>query len=376
MLVVLAPGYPSPKNPSFCAFVHSRILSYRQKGTNAVVFILNDTGRKTEYEYEGVTVYHDSPEEFARYVEQNGVTHAALHFINERMIRALSLVKEPMPVFIFVHGLEALLWHERIFPGLLRSPRLLAGFVKGAFVDTHRIYAIRRFLRETQHRCRFITVSEWMKEKAVKNWRCSGASDDWSIIPNIVREERFPYREKSPDMRFRFLTIRSFDTGKYANDLTVKIILALRDHPRFAQMHFTIYGKGRLFQSTLAPLRGLENVEIHESFINNAEIAQIHAQNGIFLCPTRQDAQGVSMCEAMSSGLVPVTLYNTAIPEYLPKDGRLACRDLKDMTALARRLIDEPETFAELSALGSCFIREKCSAENTTEREQKLFAGM
>ena len=106
MLVVLAPGYPSPENPSFCAFVHSRILSYRQKGTNAVVFILNDTGRKTEYEYEGVTVYHDSPEEFARYVEQNGVTHAALHFINERMIRALSLVKEPMPVFIFVHGLE------------------------------------------------------------------------------------------------------------------------------------------------------------------------------------------------------------------------------------------------------------------------------
>ena len=45
--------------------------------------------------------------------------------------------------------------------------------------------------------------------------------------------------------------------------------------------------------------------------------------NGIFICPTRQDAQGVSMCEAMSSGLVPITLYNTAIPECLPNDERL-----------------------------------------------------
>lgn len=376
MFVVLAPDYPSPENPSVNAFVHSRILSYKQQGTEVAAFVVTGAGGKTQYEYDGVPVYRGSPEDFARFAAETKTAFAAVHFIDENMIRALELVEKPMPVFIFVHGAEALYWYERIFPGMLRSPRLLAGFVKGAFYGVYRIRTIRRFLAETRHTCRFITVSEWMKEKAVKNWRCSGASADWEIIPNIVSEERFPYREKAPEMRLRFLTIRSFDTGKYANDLTVKIILSLRSHPRFAEMHFTIYGKGRLFQSTLAPLRSLENVEIHERFVNAAEIARLHAENGVFLCPTRQDAQGVSMCEAMSSGLVPVTLYNTAIPEYLPEDERLVCRSLDDMIALTRRLVDEPETFRTLSGLCSRFIREKCGAENTTERERKLFLGM
>ena len=71
-----------------------------------------------------------------------------------------------------------------------------------------------------------------------------------------------------------------------------------------------------------------------------------------------------------------VTLYNTAIPEYLPEDERLVCRSLDDMIALTRRLVDEPETFRTLSGLCSRFIREKCGAENTTERERKLFLGM
>lgn len=376
MFVVLAPDYPSPKNPSTNAFVHSRILSYKQQGAEVTAFVVTGAGERTQYEYDGVSVYRGSPESFARFTEETGIEFAAVHFIDENMIRALELVKKPMPVFIFVHGAEALYWYERIFPGMLRSPRLLAGFVKGAFYGVHRIRAIRRFLAETHHACRFITVSEWMKEKAVKNWRCSGAGTDWEIIPNIVSAERFPYRDKTPEMRLRFLTIRSFETGKYANDLTVKIILSLRSHPRFAEMHFTIYGKGRLFRSTLAPLRSLDNVEIHEEFVNAAEIARLHAENGVFLCPTRQDAQGVSMCEAMSSGLVPVTLYNTAIPEYLPNDARLVCRSLDDMAALARRLVDEPETFGALSTACSRFIREKCSAKNTTEREQKLFLEM
>ena len=65
MFVVLVPSYPSPEDPSANAFVHSRILSYRQQGTDAVAFVVADAGERTEYEYDGVRVCRGSPEDFS-----------------------------------------------------------------------------------------------------------------------------------------------------------------------------------------------------------------------------------------------------------------------------------------------------------------------
>ncbi len=38
---------------------------------------------------------------------------------------------------------------------------------------------------------------------------------------------------------------------------------------------------------------------------------------GVFLSPTRMDAQGVMMCEVMASGLLTISSDNTAIPEFI-----------------------------------------------------------
>lgn len=79
-------------------------------------------------------------------------------------------------------------------------------------------------------------------------------------------------------------------------------------------------GDGPLFEETLAPLRQYSNVQIQRGYLKQAEIAELHKEYGVFLCPSRMDTQGVSRDEAMASGLVPLTNSIAAIPEFVDKD--------------------------------------------------------
>jgi hypothetical protein len=72
--------------------------------------------------------------------------------------------------------------------------------------------------------------------------------------------------------------------------------------------------KSKLFSH----FRDAKNVIIKGTFLDQKSIKALHDQNGVFLAISRQDAQGVSMCEAMSSGLAIISSNNTAIPEFIP----------------------------------------------------------
>src|SRR5699024_11554196 len=115
----------------------------------------------------------------------------------------------------------------------------------------------------------------------------------------------------------KILSIRPFASKKYANDQSVKSIQALSKASFFDQLEFHFYGDGVLFDSVLEPIKKFENVFINRGFLLQDEISNLQDAFGIFLCPTRLDSQGVSMCEAMSSGLVHISSNKTAIPEYV-----------------------------------------------------------
>ncbi len=57
-------------------------------------------------------------------------------------------------------------------------------------------------------------------------------------------------------------------------------------------MDFHFVGDGPLFDVTLEPVRGLPNVRVERRFLSHDEIARMHRQFGVFLVPTRMDAQG------------------------------------------------------------------------------------
>jgi glycosyltransferase involved in cell wall biosynthesis len=193
------------------------------------------------------------------------------------------------------------------------------------------------------------------------------------IIPNMIDTSHFRYVRKDPEQRNRILILRSFSTRKYANDISMAVIKRLAKRPAiFNALAFSIYGQGKLFNKLTQKVKRFDNVEIHNRFLDMDEIAAVHAHHGVILIPTRQDAQGVTMCEAMSSGLVPVTSNNTAIPEFLSPEGGFLTRSVSQLAEAIIRLHKEPATFNRMSAAAASHIREICSAENTIDKELAL----
>ena len=81
------------------------------------------------------------------------------------------------------------------------------------------------------------------------------------------------------------------------------------------------------------------------------------------LIPTRQDAQGVSMCEAMMSGLVPVTSNNTAIPEYVNDDCGYLANNYKELALAIKEMYYDEKKFVNKSKEANKHITKKCSSK-------------
>lgn len=375
MIQIITNTYKDKEHPYENGFIHSRVLEYIKNGHQTEVFVLNTKKEPREYTFEGVRVIVGNSKDLYEVLNKNNNSTICVHFLTRKITEVLNKITTPRNIVLFVHGVEALKWYERIFPGNFLDIHRCASFFKYIVSNLLTLPAIRKFLHGTNHKLYFITVSKWMKDKAEKNWKCKGKYK-WEIIPNIINSEVFTYNQKNEDDVKKMLSIRPFTTGKYANDITVKCVENLLDTYKLKDLLITIVGKGPLYNKTVQPLVGKKNIRLENRFLNTSEIIEYHKNNGLFICPTRQDAQGVSMCEAMSSGLVPITLYNTAIPEFLPNDERLICRDVKDMEKLILYLNENPLEFIELSDICSNFIKNKCCYEETVKKEIELFNKM
>lgn len=371
MLLTLVSDYKTEDRPYVNGFVHSRVLSYIAQGMPTEVFVLNKKKKKKVYKIEGVVVHVGNVDDLCHFVNDQKVRNVCVHFLCAEMIDFFTRCKRSLNLLIFVHGNEALHWYQRVFPGILSSIRQFMSFIKYIFVNTYEIHVIKSFLKKTNHNCTFVTVSHWMMNAAEQAWGCKGKFN-WNIIPNIIDSARFPFVEKEPDNRFDLLSIRPFSTGKYANDITAKVIQKLSYKNYFEKISIKWIGAGRLYESCVKPVKKFKNVFLENRMLTQKEIPGYHKQSGIFICPTRQDAQGVSMCEAMMSGLIPITLYNTAIPEFLPNNPLLICHSVDDMVSLIDRLISDPQLFVSLSKECSAFIQNKCDYMNTTKKEINL----
>lgn len=369
-VVVLVSEYRTKEKPYTNVFVHSRVKAYLEYGIDAFVFVLNEKLEFGSYTIDGVDVITGQVSDFIKVIEEQNIQSVCAHFLCAQMIKAFDLIKERLNIVIVVHGNEALHWYQRLFPGILSNYKLFLGTIRGAFYNQYGIRKIRNFLNRTNHNIEFVTVSNWMKDMAEKTWKCQGKYR-WNIIPNVVLTERFQYCPKKPDDRYRLLSIRPFASGKYANDITANLIRSLIKHKGCSDFSFTWIGAGVLYKKTVSKVRGFNNITLINRMLQQEEIPAYHKENGLFICPTRQDAQGVSMCEAMSSGLIPITLANTAIPEFLP-DERLICHDINEMRQLIISLFADEKLFFELSEKCSEYIKVRCSFDNTIMKEIDL----
>jgi len=368
-VLVVANHYPAYDDLYRYAFLHRRVVAYGKAGRLMDVFRFNATEAGGYYEFGGVDVICGYEDELHRALSSGRYRKVLVHFLDPPMWEVLTQYLDRVPMFVWLHGAEVQPWHRRDynFAGEEEKRRAIAA-------SDERMAFWREVFGSADRTLQFVFVSRYFADEVMGDVGMRLPEASYQVIHNVIDTDLFAYHPKNPEQRKRILSIRPFASRKYANDLTVKAILELAKEPFFRELTFLLVGDGPLFEDTVSPLRDLPNVTLERGFLRQEEIAALHSDYGVFLVPTRMDAQGVSRDEAMSSGLVPVTNRVAAIPEFVDGDcGMLV--DPEDHAALARavaQLYQDPDLFLRLSAAAAARVRRQSGAEQTIAKELEL----
>lgn len=363
--LIFTSQYPSKENLYANGFVHKRVLEYVRKGHDVKV-IVNEKINLKKYRYEGIDVVVGDINSMENFIEDYNPDKILIHFIDRHMMNFIYKLNSSYKFLIWVHGVEALGWYRRLF-------NIDKKFIKYIISNTIQLKSLKKFINKynSETNVKFIFVSEWMKNITEKDTRTK--ISNYEIIPNVIDNNLFVFNKKDAELRKNILLIRPFNSKKYANDIAIKALTELTKKDYFSELIITIIGKGNEFDKLTGGLKKYPNVNLENRFLTHNEIYEYHKTHGIFLCPTRQDAQGVSMCEAMSSGLVPITSNNTAIPEFV-EDGvsGFLTKNYKEIVDKIDYLYNNKKIFLEMSDTTSKMIQKKCSNDIVINKEINL----
>ena len=308
--------YPSYDDLYRNGFVHSRVKAYKERDVEVDVFRFRKDQAVSWHEFQDVDVITGSPIALRRMLESGKYRHVLVHFLDADMWEVLGDFIDEMKMTVWVHGADIQPWYRRKFNIETPEQEKIA-----KEVSEKRMSFWREILSPMHNNLSLIFVSKYFSEEVMEDLGFRIPTDRYKIINNPINTNLFNYEEKQPELRKKILSIRPYSSRVYANDLMVKCIIELSKEPFFNELEFRIIGDGRLFEETIKPLRKFDNVIIEKKFLKQEEIAKIHKEYGIFLCPSRMDTQGVSRDEAMASGLVPITNNVGAISEFIQSIG-------------------------------------------------------
>ncbi len=366
-VMLLTNGYPAADDLYRNAFLHARARGYLEHGRAVDVVVYRRGEPDRARQFEGIDVVTMSDESLPLALDAH--RQVFVHFLNRAMWEALAPRLDALRVTVWIHGYEIQPWTRRAFAVMTDAEREAA---QAASAEREALWS--EVLRRDHANLSFVFVSQTLRRMVEEDYGVALTGERHHVINNPIDVQHFAFNAKDPEQRLRVLSIRPFASRVYANDLTVAAILALSTAPEFDRMRFRIVGDGPLFDDTVAPLRAFPNVQLDRHFINADEIAALHRDHGIFLCPSRMDSQGVSRDEAMSSGLVPVTSAVAAIPEFVDDAcGILAAPESSDgLAAGILRLVRDPEAFSRMSAAAAARVRSDRSAESVLRAELAL----
>ncbi|WP_175771334.1 glycosyltransferase family protein [Burkholderia ambifaria] len=370
--LVLTNHYPSYDDLYRNAFVHSRVRAYRAHGVRCDVFRFRDEQTVEFQEFENVDVMTGGAEVLDRLLQTGRYRSVLVHFLDDAMWRALKPYADRLKIVVWVHGADIQRFERRAFLYDDAEQRSAA-----ALKSERRAQFWRTLLTDRTPSLHVVFVSKYLATTAMEDLELILPDDAYSVIHNPIDTTRFDYVEKEAELRWKVLSIRPYASKVYANDLSVGAIVALSGQPDFDRMQFHLIGDGALFDETVAPLRGFSNVRIERRFLTQREIADLHKEYGIFLCPSRMDTQGVSRDEAMASGLVPVTNAVAAIPEFVDATcGVLApAEDAHELAEGLLAIVRDPRLFANMSAAAAQRVRRQSAHDAVIQREMACFAG-
>ena len=291
-LLVVCQDYPNARAKDITAFVHTRNLGYRARGHH--VDVLSFAARAS-YEWDGFNVLVEREVRVADY--DACVFHApnlrnALRFMlkHRRQFRKLCLVG---------HGHEFLNWFTYLpapYPYDLTWRRRLRRLIQ-PWYDRFKLRAWVRFFKKfPAPTMGVILVSNSMRADVERDMRVDlGALPiRLTVINNPIHQAFVTTRYQTPaEPKADFVTLRSFDNPKYAVDLVVELAR------RLPERTFHLYGAGRMFDFTSKP----PNLTVIHAKFKQPDLPGLFAQYRCALLPTRQDTQGVMMCEIACLGM-------------------------------------------------------------------------
>jgi glycosyltransferase involved in cell wall biosynthesis len=368
--LLLTNNYPSYDDLYRNGFVHSRVVAYKEQGIDVDVYRLRKDEAISYHEFKNINVMTGSQQALDKLLKNGSYKSILVHFLDPDMWHVLKNYINKVKVYVWVHGADIQAWHRRAFNYDTEEQR--ANAKKQSDI---RLSFWRSLLTDKHPNLKLVFVSKYSAESSMEDLGIQLNKSAYEIIHNPIDMDLFNYVPKPVEQRKKILSIRPYASKVYANDLTVKVILELAKEPFFKELEFRLIGDGVLFDEIVEPLRGFDNVIIEKKFLQQKEIAELHKQYGIFLCPTRMDSQGVSRDEAMSSGLVPVTNNVAAIPEFVDMDsGVLAnAENYMELAVGIVELFNNPDKFSELSSNASNIVRNKSVKELIVSTEINFF---
>jgi glycosyltransferase involved in cell wall biosynthesis len=367
--LVIVRQYPSYDDLYRFGFVHTRVAGYAKRDLPVDVFRLRDESPLSFQEYRNVDVITGSSADLQRLLEDGHHSSLLVHFLDEPLWNVLRHHVRTKKIFVWVHGFEIQPWYRRDFSNDTAQQRRAA-----QKESTARIAFWRGLLEEMPANLSLIFVSRMFAEQVMEDIGIRIPPEKYRVIHNPIDTTLFAYRPKPPEQRRKILSITSYSSRKYANDLSVRAVQSLANRPWFGELEFRFVGDGRLFDEVLAPLRQFGNVVIDRRFLTPDELRDMYREYGVFLCPSRWDSQGVSRDEAMASGLVPVTNAVGAIPEFVNAEcGVLTpAEDFAGLAAGIESLyLDEPR-FATMSLNASRRVRRQSDIDDIVAKEMMM----
>ncbi|EHY1326778.1 FkbM family methyltransferase [Campylobacter lari] len=366
--LVLTKQYPSYDDLYKYGFLHSRIKAYKEKGVLVDVFRLSNTQRYECREFEDIDVMTASNDVLEETLVSGQYDHVLVHFLDKNMWNVLEKFVDKIKITVWIHGAEIQIWQRREFEFERYSEIEIQRQKK---LSDQRVKFWTKIFNANYKNMHFIFVSEYFKNESLSDLRVALKSSQYTIIHNPIDTSMFNYLPKSPNDRKKILSIRPFTSRKYANDLSIEAILELSKREFFKDLEFFIAGDGVLFDELINKLNSFKNIIIHRGFLTQKEISNLHKQYGIFLNPTRMDAQGVSRDEAMSSGLVPITNNIAAIPEFVDSECGILVEpeNAKALADAIEFLYKNPDEFMKLSANAAKRVRQQCDKDMIVSKE-------
>lgn len=367
--LVVTNHYPAYEDLYRNGFVHSRVMAYQEQNLNVDIFRLRKNEAVSYHEFQNVDVVTGCQTTLVKMLESGQYKSVLVHFLDPDMWEVLKHFTHQVKVVVWVHGAEVQPWWRREYNYSDEHQLAIA-----KIESEKRMAFWRETLTNMPANLKLVFVSRYFAEEVMEDVGFRIPEESYEIIHNPIDTDIFDYKKKPEGQRFKVLSIRPYASAKYANDLSVAAIKLLSKEPFFEKMEFRMIGDGALFDETLEPLRSFPNVKIERGFLKHNQIAELHKEYGMFLCPTRMDAQGVSRDEAMSSGLIAVTNDVTAIPEFVSNDcGILAAADdAQGMAEGIKKVIASPELFDKMSAAAHHRVMSQTAKKNIISKELAL----